>query len=89
LTERIGKINIYQAVNSQIASTAILEFFTKLAVPVSTTHIMTAGMVGSIGSNKKVNVRSEVVKEIMLSWIVTIPLTVGIGFILASIGKLF
>jgi inorganic phosphate transporter, PiT family len=89
LTERIGKINIYQAVNSQIASTAILEFFTKLAVPVSTTHIMTAGMVGSIGSNKKVNVRSEVVKEIMLSWIVTIPLTVGIGFILASIGKMF
>ncbi len=88
LTERIGKVNIYQAVNSQITSTAILEFFTKLAVPVSTTQIMTAGMVGSIGSNKKINVRSEIVKEIMTSWVVTIPITVTVGFILASLGSM-
>jgi inorganic phosphate transporter, PiT family len=86
LTERIGKVNIYQAVNSQITSTVILEFFTKLAVPVSTTQIMTAGMAGSIGSNKRIIVRSEVVKEIMLSWVVTIPLTVCIGFIITKLG---
>ncbi|MGL4758707.1 MAG: inorganic phosphate transporter [Patescibacteria group bacterium] len=88
LTERIGKVNVYQAVNSQITSTAILEFFTKLAVPVSTTQIMTAGMVGSVGSNKKVHVRSEIVKEIMTSWVVTIPVTVLVGFVLASIGNM-
>jgi inorganic phosphate transporter, PiT family len=86
LTERIGKVNIYQGVNSQITSTVILEFFTKLGVPVSTTQIMTAGMAGSIGSNKRVIVRSEIVKEIMLSWVVTIPLTVLVGFLVAKLG---
>jgi inorganic phosphate transporter, PiT family len=84
LTETIGKVNVYQGVNSQITSTIMLEFFTKLALPVSTTHIMTAGMAGSRGSNKKVQVRSEIIKDIALSWVFTIPVTVCLGFLITK-----
>jgi inorganic phosphate transporter, PiT family len=85
LTEKIGKVNVYQGVNSQITSTVILEMFTKFALPVSTTQIMTAGMAGSTGSNKKVVVRSEIIKDIMLSWVATIPITVCLGFVVTQI----
>jgi inorganic phosphate transporter, PiT family len=89
LTEKIGKVNVYQGVNSQITSTVILELFTKLALPVSTTQIMTAGMAGSTGSNKKVVVRSEIIKEIMLSWVFTIPVTVCLAFLVTKFGLFF
>ena len=70
----IFKIQPLHALESQLASSGILLSCNLLGAPVSTTQIISSSVMG-VGSccNKKL-VRWEIIKDILWSWVLTIPM---------------
>jgi PiT family inorganic phosphate transporter len=67
------------SLNSQIASGASVLWSTLSGAPVSSTQVVSSSVIG-IGSAENVKkVRWKVGKEIMISWIITIPVTMAVS----------
>jgi PiT family inorganic phosphate transporter len=50
---------------------------TTLGLPVSTTHVLSSGIAGSmVASNGLKNLRMKTVKNILIAWLVTVPVTI-------------
>ena len=54
-------------------------------IPVSTTHVKTTAIMGVGASKRLSNVNWSVVKEMVLTWVLTFPGCGAIGFIMAKI----
>lgn len=91
--EKIGSkpINYMQGTVSQaIAMTTIL-FANFMHAPVSTTHIVSSSVAGSMVAEPDGGVQKNMIKTILLSWIFTLPITglmsAGIYYLLSFIAK--
>jgi PiT family inorganic phosphate transporter len=74
------------SVASQTASTAVIYVASIVGAPVSTTQIVASSVVGAGGGRQRWrHVRWEVVREMGLAWITTIPAAglLAAGFLLA------
>lgn len=72
---KITKITPLEGFCSQIAGAATLFITEKLHVPVSTTHVITGSIIG-VGSVKRLSaVRWGVTKDLMIAWVITIPIS--------------
>ena len=77
--EKIGKthLNYAQGASAEIIAASTIGFSTWLGLPVSTTHVLSSGIGGSMvyqGGLK--NLQGGTVKNILLTWLITIPVTV-------------
>ncbi len=76
---RITKITPYEGFCSQAAGAVTLFITQHLGVPVSTTHVISGSIMG-VGSVKRLSaVRWGVSLELVTAWIITIPVSAGIG----------
>ncbi len=76
---RFYKIRPIHSFNSQLASTVIILGAALLGGPVSTSQVVSATILGS-GAAERVNkVRWQVVKNILLAWVLTVPAAAGIA----------
>ncbi|MEN6609753.1 MAG: inorganic phosphate transporter [Methanoregulaceae archaeon] len=81
MAHEITKIRPYQGFCAATSGSAILATVTSYGIPVSSTHIMSGSIIGVGATRGKNAVQWGVVREMIIAWIITIPL----GFILAFI----
>ncbi len=80
------KLKKYQGFAADLAASACLLLATLTGIPVSTTHTKTTSIMG-VGASKRLSaVNWNVVKEMVLAWILTFP---GCGIIAYVVTKLF
>ncbi len=78
LGEKIGKTHLSyaQGASAEIVAASTIGISTLLGLPVSTTHVLTSGIAGTMVAKKKKNLRMKTVRNIAIAWVVTIPVTV-------------
>lgn len=87
-----GKIMKIEPVNgaaADLSSAFIIFTFTKLGLPVSSTHVISSAIMG-VGAAKRLRaVKWGVAQKIVITWIITLPISFIIGFITFKIVNLF
>lgn len=80
------KLEPYQGFAADMAGASCLLLSSVLGIPVSTTHTKTTAIMG-VGATKRISaINMNVVKDMMLAWILTFP---GCGLIGYAMAKLF
>jgi PiT family inorganic phosphate transporter len=59
-----------------------------LGLPVSTTHILSSGIAGTMVANRA-GIQGPTVRNILLAWVLTLPVCVILGATLFAAGLLF
>jgi phosphate/sulfate permease len=77
--EKIGKshLSYAQGASAEMVAASTIGISTMLGLPVSTTHVLSSGIAGSMVSQGGIgNLQYKTVKNILIAWVVTIPVTV-------------
>lgn len=83
--EKIGKSHLTyaQGASAELVAASTIGVSTWFGLPVSTTHVLSSGVAGSmVAGGGRQNLRMGTVKNILLAWLVTIPVTVLLSGIL-------
>lgn len=79
------KLEKYQGFSADLAGAACLLLASSYGIPVSTTHTKTTAVMG-VGATKRLSaVNFSVVKDMLLTWVLTFPGCGLIGFLLAKL----
>lgn len=78
---RLTGLRPVQGFAAEAAAATVLQVASSLGVPVSTTHAITAAIVGAGTVHGRRHVRWHVVIEITVSWVLTLPATVALGYV--------
>jgi phosphate/sulfate permease len=76
--ERIGKehLTYAQGASSELVAAAMIGINTQYGLPVSTTHVLSSAIAGSMVANRGIkNLNPEMVRNIGLAWVLTLPVT--------------
>jgi PiT family inorganic phosphate transporter len=90
--EKIGNehLNYAQGATSEIIAASTIGLSTWFGLPVSTTHVLSSGIAGSMmASGGKGNLNSGTLKNIALAWILTLPVAITLAFLLFLFFHLF
>ena len=87
--EKIGKAHLTyaQGASAELMAFATIEAADLLGLPVSTTHILSSGIAGTMVANGS-GIQRETVRNIVLAWVLTLPVCVLLGAALFG-GALF
>jgi PiT family inorganic phosphate transporter len=80
--EKIGKTHLTyaQGAAAEITAATTIGLSTGLGLPVSTTHVLSSGIAGSmVASNGLQNLQRGTIRNILLAWILTLPVAVGLS----------
>lgn len=80
--EKIGKTHLTyaQGAASELVAAITIGLSTWFKLPVSTTHILSSGIAGSMVASKGVsNLKTKTIKTILSAWLLTLPVTVGMS----------
>lgn len=86
--EKIGKSHLTyaQGATAEIIAASTIGVSTWLGLPVSTTHVLSSGVAGTmVAENGKSNLQMKTVRNIAIAWLITLPVTVimaGLLFLL-------
>ena len=82
LGHKMVKLHPVHGFAAETASATMILIATKLGIPVSTTHNITAAVMG-VGASKRLNaIKWSVVERIVWAWILTIPVSGGLAYLL-------
>jgi PiT family inorganic phosphate transporter len=82
LGARIVRLRPLDALSSQTGSTAVLLGATLTGAPVSTTQVVASSVVGvGVGKRRVRHVRWEVVRAMLIAWLITIPVTAAFAIV--------
>jgi phosphate/sulfate permease len=76
LGEKIGKehLNYAQGASAEIVAATTIGLSTGLGLPVSTTHVLSSGIAGSMVASKGIkNLQPDTVRNILIAWLLTLP----------------
>ena len=83
--EKIGKTHLTyaQGASAELVAMTTIGMADVLGMPVSTTHVLSSGVAGTMAANKS-GLQMSTVKSIALAWILTLPvaLLLAAGFFL-------
>lgn len=74
--EKIGKehLNYAQGASAEMVASITIGLSTAYGWPVSTTHVLSSGIAGSMVANKGVkNLQPDTVRNILIAWLLTLP----------------
>jgi phosphate/sulfate permease len=86
--EKIGKqhMSYAQGASAEIVAAVTIGLSTSFGLPVSTTHVLSSGIAGSMVAKKGLkNLQPKTIKNILLAWVLTLPVTMllsGLLFLL-------
>lgn len=83
------KIKPIHSFTSQLAASAVIIISSLFGGPVSTTQVVSMSIMGVGAGERLSKVRWMVLKEILLSWVLTIPVTAGMAIPVYLLIKLF
>ncbi|TJZ73518.1 inorganic phosphate transporter [Chitiniphilus eburneus] len=81
--EKIGKqgMTYAQGMCAQIIAAASIGFANIFSLPVSTTHVLSSGVAGTMVANKS-GLQGGTVRAILMAWVLTLPATIGLSALL-------
>ena len=86
---KITKVTPFEGVVSETAGAITLYLTEFLKIPVSTTHTI-AGSIMGVGATKRFSaVRWGITKDLMVAWVLTIPVSALLGAIIYLVVSLF
>jgi PiT family inorganic phosphate transporter len=83
--EKIGKqhLTYAQGASAELVAASTIGLATFFKLPVSTTHVLSSGIAGSMVASKGVkNLRPDTIRNILLAWILTLPVTIIMSMLL-------
>jgi PiT family inorganic phosphate transporter len=88
--EKIGKAHLTyaQGASAELIAFGTIEAADVLGLPVSTTHILSSGIAGTMVANNS-GLQKETVRNIILAWVLTLPVCVILGAMLFAAGLFF
>ena len=83
--ERIGKehLNYAQGASAEIVAMTTIGIADRFGLPVSTTHVLSSGVAGTMAANHS-GLQMETMRNILLAWVLTLPVCVLLGAALFS-----
>ena len=82
---KVTNLTVEQGFSAETSAALVLQGASIFGIPVSTTHTITSSIVGAGAAKRVSTVRWQLVLDIVLSWIFTLPATVMLGWIAAKI----
>jgi inorganic phosphate transporter, PiT family len=81
LGERLGRTHLTPAkgASAELVSALLVGTAGFSGLPVSTTHIVTSGIAGTMLMDRKPGLRRGTVSRIVFAWVLTLPVTIGIA----------
>jgi PiT family inorganic phosphate transporter len=78
--EKIGKAHLTygQGASAELVAFATIEAADILGLPVSTTHVLSSGIAGTMVANGS-GIQKDTVRNIVLAWVLTLPVCVTLG----------
>lgn len=76
---RVTGLQPVQGFAAETSAATVLQVASSFGVPVSTTHAITSAIVGAGTVHGRKSVRWQVVGEIAISWVLTLPVTIALG----------
>ncbi len=76
--EKIGKqhLTYAQGASAEIVAAFTIAASSGLGLPVSTTHVLSSGIAGTMVANKGIkNLQADTVRNILLAWVLTLPVS--------------
>jgi inorganic phosphate transporter, PiT family len=90
--EKIGKehLTYAQGASAEIVAMGTIGLADKFGLPVSTTHVLSSGIAGTMAANRS-GLQMETLRNILLAWVLTLPICVllGAGIFSASLELIF
>jgi PiT family inorganic phosphate transporter len=89
--EKIGKSHLTyaQGASAEVCAAATIGVSTAFGLPVSTTHVLSSGIAGTmVASGGVKNLQKKTITSIALAWLLTLPVSFALAFILFSILRL-
>ena len=83
MSHRISDISVPQGLSANLITAGLVLFASKFGVPVSTTHVSVGSIAGAGAGARTIDWR--VLRNILLSWLATLPLAGVAGWICASL----
>jgi phosphate/sulfate permease len=80
--EKIGKqhLTYAQGASAEIVAAATIAASSGLGLPVSTTHVLSSGIAGTMVANKGIkNLQADTVRNILLAWLLTLPVSMTLS----------
>jgi inorganic phosphate transporter, PiT family len=90
--EKIGKSHLTyaQGASAELCAAATIGVSTGLGLPVSTTHVLSSGIAGTMVAEGGVkNLQKKTIRNIALAWLLTLPVTFAAGFLLFFVFRMF
>jgi inorganic phosphate transporter, PiT family len=78
---KIARLRPYQGFAAETGGGIILAVFASLGIPASTTHAITGSIMGAGATRRKHAVRWKVGKQIVATWLITIPGSAAIAYV--------
>lgn len=74
LGEKIGRTQLTyaQGASAQLAATALILGADRLGLPVSTTHVLSSGIAGTMAANRS-GLQSRTLYQMVMAWVLTLP----------------
>jgi PiT family inorganic phosphate transporter len=88
--EKIGKAHLTygQGASAELVAFGTIEAADVLGLPVSTTHVLSSGIAGTMVANGS-GIQKETVRNIVMAWVLTLPVCVALGAALFAAGLFF
>lgn len=80
--EKIGKehLTYAQGASAEMVAASTIGLSSYFSLPVSTTHVLSSGIAGSMVASKGVkNLRPDTIRNILLAWFLTLPVVMILG----------
>lgn len=77
---KIARLRPYQGFAAETGGGIVLAVFASLGIPASTTHAITGSIMGAGATRRKHAVRWKVGKQIVATWLITIPGSAAIAY---------
>jgi len=78
--EKIGKehLTYAQGASAEIVAMATILTADRLGLPVSTTHVLSSGVAGTMAANRS-GLQMDTLRNLLLAWVLTLPVCVLLG----------
>ncbi len=83
MSQRITRMDRTQGLAANLITASLVLIASKFGLPVSTTHV-SVGSIAGVGASAK-TLDWQTLRNVLLSWIVTLPFAAGVAWLLASV----
>ncbi len=88
--EKIGKSHLTysQGASAELVAMTTIGMADILGMPVSTTHVLSSGVAGTMAANKS-GLQMSTIKSILMAWVLTLPVSMVLAASIFLIFRLF